>query len=154
MKAIVIYFSNYGCTQAYAEKIATETGGKSLSVQEAKKLDFSEYDTVIFGSCVMAGRIAPKIAKFITKNWSKLQGKKLAVYTTSDSMSQDGTAVKAWEASVDEAIRKNFSYHNFGGRKNVEEARGLHKLVFNMMKAESTDHMDLSKTTELVSAIS
>lgn len=57
MKTIVIYNSQTGFTKRYAEWISEEAGAELLALSDAKNKDFSEYETIIFGSWACAGGI-------------------------------------------------------------------------------------------------
>ncbi|MDD5795677.1 MAG: flavodoxin domain-containing protein [Oscillospiraceae bacterium] len=57
MKAIVIYNSKTGFTKKYAKWIAEALQCQSISIRE-KLPDLSEYDRIVFGSNVKAGKIA------------------------------------------------------------------------------------------------
>lgn len=60
MKAIVIYNSKTGFTEKYAKWIAEALQCQSISIRE-KLPDLSEYDRIIFGSNVKAGKIGSLI---------------------------------------------------------------------------------------------
>ena len=57
MKTAIIYVSQTGFTKQYAEWLSEETNGECMTIAEAEKRDFSEYDTVVFGGWCMAGTI-------------------------------------------------------------------------------------------------
>lgn len=78
MKTIVIYNSQTGFTKRYAEWIAEETGAELLALADAKNQDFSEYETIVFGSWACAGGIN-KIGWF-KKNIRKWADKNLIAF--------------------------------------------------------------------------
>ena len=80
MRAIVVYKSKYGSTKAYAEWIAEELGCDVVDAKNVKVDDLIHYDTIVYGGGLYAEVINGVI--LITKNFDKLSGKKIAVYTT------------------------------------------------------------------------
>ena len=57
MKRIIIYESGTGFTAQYAAWIAEELQCESVALKNAKKINFSEYDQVIFGGWMCAGKV-------------------------------------------------------------------------------------------------
>ena len=80
MNAIVIYKSKYGSTKAYAEWIAEALSCDVVEHKAIKPDDLTNYDTIIYGGGLYAEVIAG--VTLITKNMEKLQGKKIAIFTT------------------------------------------------------------------------
>ena len=80
MNPIVIYKSKYGATRTYAEWIANELGCAAVDAKFVKADALKEYDTIVYGGGLYAEVIAG--VTLITKNLSKLEGKKIAVFTT------------------------------------------------------------------------
>jgi flavodoxin len=107
MRTLVAYHSRTGNTRFVAEKIAEQLGAETCEVVDKKKrtgrLGFltsgyaatrkkltdievskpiDNYDLIIIGSPVWAGKITPAIRTFITKN--DFSGKQLACFVTLD----------------------------------------------------------------------
>ena len=81
MKVLVIYSSKTGFTKRYAERIADDTNAMLLPVKEAKsKSDefFNEYDAIIYGGWIMAGRVDG--ADWFFEKAKKLNNKKLVLF--------------------------------------------------------------------------
>lgn len=78
MNTIVIYNSQTGFTKRYALWLAEETGAECVEYKDAKKMDLSGFDSIVFGGWAMAGSITK--VKWFTKNKAKWQGKKLATF--------------------------------------------------------------------------
>lgn len=83
MKTIVIYRSQTGFTQRYAQWIAEEVNGACVTVAEAKKLDLSGYDAIVFGGWACAGGISK--LDWFQKQLPALKSKKLAVFCVGGS---------------------------------------------------------------------
>jgi menaquinone-dependent protoporphyrinogen IX oxidase len=56
-KALVLYFSKYGSTKKYAEWIASELNGDIYNIKKFNQNSLKEYDTIILGSGLYAGKI-------------------------------------------------------------------------------------------------
>lgn len=78
MKTAVIYHSQTGFTRRYAQWIAEAAGADCFSLSQAKGVDFSPYEAVVYGSWARAGRIS-KLGWFKRRRrgWT---GKRLAVF--------------------------------------------------------------------------
>lgn len=57
MNAIILYYSKTGFTKRYAQWISEALSCECVSFEQRGRVDFSKYDTVIFGSCVQAGKV-------------------------------------------------------------------------------------------------
>ena len=53
MKTVVIYKSRYGYTEKYAKWLSEKLNADLFEAAEIRSLDFSEYDTVIYGGGCM-----------------------------------------------------------------------------------------------------
>lgn len=74
----VVYKSKYGSTKQYAQWISEELDADIFSVEEAGKVSFSRYDTIIFGGCINAGGI--KGIEFLKKNIKAFSGKRILTF--------------------------------------------------------------------------
>lgn len=57
MNAIILYYSKTGFTKRYAQWISEALSCECVSFEQRGRVDFSKYDTVIFGSWVQAGKV-------------------------------------------------------------------------------------------------
>ncbi|MBR5614711.1 MAG: flavodoxin [Clostridia bacterium] len=134
MNAIVIYKSRYGSTKAYAEWIAEALQCKAVEAKTVRAEDLSEYDAIVYGGGLYAEVING--VSLITKNLDKLEGKKLAVYTTGI------TPLDCREYYEGEVVEKNFKQgmldkiklFNFLGRMVVAELSFPHKAAIKALK--------------------
>jgi len=56
-KVVVIYKSNTGFTRKYSEWISDALGCTAISLSEANSLKLNQYDIIIFGGGMHAGKI-------------------------------------------------------------------------------------------------
>ena len=57
VKSLIVYFSKYGTTKEYAEWIAQELNGDIYSINNFKENTLNNYDTIIIGSGLYAGKV-------------------------------------------------------------------------------------------------
>ena len=134
MSTIVIYKSKYGSTKQYAEWIAEELSCEVKEAKSVKSDDLTNYDTIIYGGGLYAEIIAG--VSLITKNFEKLKGKKLIVYTTGI------TPPEVREYYDHEVLDKNFKpemleyikIFNFLGRMVLSELSIPHRTAIKTLK--------------------
>lgn len=99
MKTIVIYKTRTGSTKKYAEWIRDELQCEIADYEEMNKLDLNNYQLVIYGSRIHAGKIdsLEKVKKLVeNKNCN------LVVFAT-------GATPSAATETIEEIMRNNFS---------------------------------------------
>ncbi|MGM9975184.1 MAG: flavodoxin family protein [Clostridiaceae bacterium] len=99
MKIIVIYRSKTGFTKTYADMIAEELKCKAIDINYLASTELKEYDTVIFGGRLSAGRIDGLIkAKELSKNSNV---KNFIVFTTGATPNTVVDVIeKAWQTNL------------------------------------------------------
>lgn len=83
MKTAIIYSSKHGATEKIAQYIASELKPlptELINIKVVKNIDLSNYDRVIMGSSVYAGRINHKLSVLIKNNLLTLLEKKIALF--------------------------------------------------------------------------
>ncbi len=135
MNAIVVYKSKYGSTKTYAEWIGEELGCDVVDAKNIKADDLLKYDTIVYGGGLYAEVINGVI--LITKNFDKLAGKKIAVYTTGI------TPLDCREYYDKMVIEKNFKdknvldnikVFNFLGKMKLDELSLVHRTSLKTLK--------------------
>lgn len=107
MKTIVIYNSQTGFTKRYAQWIAEEAKAQCVELKEAKKMDLSGFDNIVYGGWAMAGSVTK--VKWLIKNKAKWQGKKLAAFCVGASPVEN--------PEIDEFLKKTSAQEDFKGIK-------------------------------------
>ena len=134
MSAIVIYKSKYGATKSYALWIAEMLGCDAVDAKTVTADDLTAYDVIIYGGGLYAEVIGG--INLITKNFEKLSGKKIVVYTTGL------TPVDCREYYDKLVIEKNFKpymlkkirVYNFPGKMIIDELSFVHKTALKTLK--------------------
>ena len=80
MRTLVLYKSNTGCTKEYAEKIAKafQTEAVPLKKGKFKKINFEDYDTIVFGGWILGSQIQG-IDDFLGR-WDEMSEKNVIVF--------------------------------------------------------------------------
>ena len=78
MSNIVVYESKYGSTEKYAKWIAEELNCKVSKLSEINLDELNNYDNIIFGGWINAGKLEG--FKIIKKHKEKLKDKNFIVY--------------------------------------------------------------------------
>ena len=134
MSTIVVYKSKYGSTKTYAEWIAEELNCEAVDAKNIKIEDLEKYDTIIYGGGLYAEVIAG--ATLINRNLDKLEGKKIAVYSTGI------TPLKYHEYYDKLVIEKNFKpemlekikVFNLMGKMIIDELSTVHRTALKTLK--------------------
>lgn len=134
MNAVVIYRTKYGSTKTYAEWISEELGCPMFEYKDISADDLLKYDTIIYGGGLYAEVI--RGVHIITKNLAKLEGKKIAVYSTGI------TPLDCKEYYDKYVIEKNFKpemldkikVFNFMGKMKTDELTLVDKAALKTLK--------------------
>lgn len=99
MKTIVIYNSQTGFTKRYAQWIAEAVGAEYMELEAARRCNYDDYDTIVFGSWACAGGISK--LKWFKSHMDSWRDKKLIVYCVGGSPAEN--------PEIAHALRSNFS---------------------------------------------
>lgn len=97
MKILLIYKSKTGFTKRYAEWICEEINCRLENISNIKNIDFSNYDLIIYGSRIHAGRIdgLDKIRKLNLD-------KKLIIFVTGATPKETNSIIEVWNSNLTE----------------------------------------------------
>jgi len=130
MKKIVVYNSKTGFTQKYGEWIAQEIGCEAVPYKKEMK-EISEYDIVIYGGGIMAGKVNG-LDSFKSKIKSDAQ--KLIVFATgaTDFRAMDVIA-QMKNSNLTEKEQKSTPFFYFEGGINYDSMSVGSKLITKML---------------------
>lgn len=82
MKTLIIYESRFGTVKKAVDFIAVKLPGQPeiMTSKEAAKADLADFDTVIIGGSIMAGKVQKDLSAFITSRLSELLTKKVGLF--------------------------------------------------------------------------
>jgi len=140
-KTAVIYSSKYGHTKKYAEWIAQDLSADIFDLKSFDKKLLSNYETLVFGSGLYAGRIA--FADILAKNIEQIKDKKIVLFTvgTGDVSNEKNTdyVKKQFFAKFPEEFMKNTKLFCLRGGVDYENLSFIHRKMMDMV------HFVLSK---------
>ncbi len=151
MNAIVIYKTKYGSTGVYANWIAEALGCEAVEAKSITAEELCKYDVIVYGGGLYAEIING--VSLITKNLPKLEGKKIAVFTTGI------TPINCREYYDDYVIPKNFKtpealerikVFNFPGKMVLSELSLVHRTALKTLKKIMQGKENPSKMEKLL----
>lgn len=130
MKTIVVYKSKYGYTKRYAEWIAEELGCEIK--ENAAFADISDYDMIICGGGCYAGTING--SKLITKNLSRLSGKKLILFAVGSNSGAEKDIIPFWNKNLTAEQQRVIAHFYLRGGFDYSRLSSADKLLMNMLR--------------------
>ncbi len=130
MKTLIIYASQHGCAQKCAEQIQKEIDGsfEVVNFKKSDRMNLAEFDTVIIGGSIHAGKIQKKVRKFCQTNLAKLKKKNLGLFIC--CMEEGEKAEQQFrDAFPEELIHSAKATGIFGGEFNFEKMNFFEKTI-------------------------
>ncbi len=81
MKLFLCYHSRYSSTKQYTEWLHEKVGGDLATIKDLSQYNPAEYDILVFGGYVHAGKIT--IRSIVQRNWPDVKHKQVIVFSTS-----------------------------------------------------------------------
>lgn len=135
-KTVVIYGSKYGSTRRYAHWIAEELSCPLFNIKEFHPQDLSNYGTIICGGGLYAGSVNG--VKLIAKNWDRLSGKKVILFTCGLADPDDPSNVSnirtALEKSLSAEILSHIHLFHLQGSLDYSRLNLTHKIMMAMLR--------------------
>jgi len=135
-KTLIVYFSKYGTTREYAEWIAKELNGDIYSINKFNENILNNYDTIIIGSGLYAGKV--KGVDLLVKNYETLKNKKLIIFTCgladySKSENMDSIFGRLKKEFPEKIIEEIKIFYLRGGI-NYKKLNLKHKIMMSLLK--------------------
>ena len=135
-KVLIIYFSPYGTTKEYAEWIAEALNGDIYSINNLNQSILKNYDIIIFGSGLYAGKING--IDIILKNYETLKNKKLIIFTCGladySKIEHINAIYNRLKNELSEKIIENIKIFYLRGGINYKKLTLKHKIMMWVMK--------------------
>lgn len=134
MNAIVVYKTKYGSTKTYAEWIAEELECEAVDAKDVRAEDLEKYDAIVYGGGLYAEVING--VSLITKNLDKLDGKKIAVYSTGITPLdiRDYYDRLVLEKNFKPFMLDKIKVFNFLGKMVIDELSLVHRTALKTLK--------------------
>lgn len=131
-KIAVIYKSKYGSTKRYAGWIALKLNGDLYEVSDIRDKDLLEYNTIIYGGPLYAGKI--KGLNFIKKNYENIKDKEIIIFMVGINSPNEDYIETTLNNNISEDIRNNVKTFYFRGSMNYNELRFTDKILMKGLK--------------------
>ena len=135
-KVLVMYFSKYGSTKKYAEWIASELNGDVYNIKNIKQNILENYETIILGSGLYAGKIEG--INIIINNYETIKDKKLIIFTCGladyNKTENINNISKRLEKIIPVNIRENIKIYYLRGGMNYKKLNLRHKIMIGFLK--------------------
>jgi menaquinone-dependent protoporphyrinogen oxidase len=124
MKLLISYATKYGCTEKCANILSKllEGNDSTISVVDLNsqnKITLNDYDTVIIGGSIMAGKINSTVKKFCGNNLSELLKKKIGLFICAGSV--EGAQKELADNFPQELLNIAVAKGHFGYEFNLEK---------------------------------
>jgi menaquinone-dependent protoporphyrinogen oxidase len=154
MKTLIVYASKHGCAKKAAEKLgeAFDDGAEVNDIRSITKIDIADFDRIIIGGSIHAGRIQKDVRNFIQNNLAQLLEKQIGLYIC--CMEEGERADKEFtnvfpKQLIDHAVARGF----FGGEFNFEKMNFIERFIVKKI-AKVTESVSNFKEDNIIDFIS
>lgn len=130
MKTLIAYCSSHGCAEKSANELKNHLG-ENVELCNLKKdvaPELEEFDRVIIGGSIHAGRIQKKVKDFCKKNLQILRDKEIGLFIC--CMEEGEEAHRELEMSYPKELLENAkACAYFGGEFNFQKMNFLEKMI-------------------------
>lgn len=146
MKTLIVYASKHGCAKKAAGKIALEFGVNTevMDVRNITRIDLEDFDRIIIGGSIHAGRIQKQIRTFTRRHLDLLLQKQIGLYIC--HMEQGDRAMKELTDNfpvqlLDHAAARGL----FGGEFVFEKMNFLEKFIIKKVAKVSASESNINQ---------
>lgn len=131
MKILIVYASQHGTTEKVSELLAESFEGhvvNTFNIGREPLPRLHDYDTILIGGSIHAGRIQGKIKKFYTQNMDILLTKKIGLFLC--CMEKDKKAWDEFDVVYPEELKKHAVAHGcLGGEFLFDKMNFFEKFI-------------------------
>lgn len=152
MKTAIIYTSKHGTTEKVAGMINDFASGSTelINLKKVKDIDLEQFEKVIIGGSIHAGKVQNRIAKFCEKHNAELMKKKLGFFL---SCMEEDKAQEQFNNAYPEPLRKHAMSNKItGGEILLDRMNFLERYMVKKVgkMTESVSKIKEDKIRELV----
>ncbi|WP_195267786.1 flavodoxin domain-containing protein [Eubacterium sp. 1001713B170207_170306_E7] len=130
-KIAIIYGSEYGSTEAYAQWLAQDLGGQAVSIKKIKSESLMDKDILIFGGGLYASGI--KGLKDFKKKSGASQNKEIIIFTVGLADPKHTNYDKILSENFTGEERKQFKFFHLRGAIDYDKLSLPHRAMMAMM---------------------
>ncbi len=148
MKTAIIYTSKYGMTEKLASILRKHREGANLIHINDFKIDINEYDEIILGTPIYAGRINKRIKKLLNNNETTLLSKPLKVFLCGMATENEDQVIKE---NFSDSIIEHAKIKYIGGAYQFKKMNFLFKfIVKKIAKSDQDQEVILQKNIDFL----
>ncbi|MBD3287276.1 flavodoxin [candidate division KSB1 bacterium] len=156
MKTAIIYATRHGCTENCANQLKEgfQNSCDMINIKKIKKVSLADYETVVIGGSIHAGRVQSKIKKFCEDNLNALMQKRLGLFLC--CMEQGDKAEAQFSGAFPAELRNHaIATEIFGGEFNFEKMNPLERVIIRKVAdiEISVSNIDQQKIKEFVNVM-
>jgi len=82
MKTLILYATRHGCAEKCAAKLDAALQGEATTknFKDAGRIDLADYETVVIGGSIHAGKVQKVVKDYCAKNLEVLKNKRLGLF--------------------------------------------------------------------------
>ena len=140
MKTLVLYQSKTGNTEKYAQDIAKRVAADIFPLKRFKTKKLADYDTIVFGGWVKAGKIQG-IDEFLS-NWNLMKDKDVIIFSVGMSMTSKETRAQMIDTNV--LYDYHMRYYQFRGSFDFNKLGPIEKFLMKKAVGQIASNPDLN----------
>jgi menaquinone-dependent protoporphyrinogen oxidase len=144
VKTLVIYASKHGSAEKCAAKLSERLSEETYlcNLKDGKIPELLQYERIIIGGSIYAGRIQREVSEFCINNINELMGKKLGFYICCMNKGASETQLK--DAFPQELFNNAIAKESFGGEFKFRDMNFMEKTITKMIsKVLAKDNPDI-----------
>lgn len=146
MKILIVFATKHGCTEKCVNTLKDKLTGEidTVNLKNSSQINVSNYETVIIGGSIHAGKIQKEVRKFCQNYLSILIDKRIGLFMC--CMEEGEKAANQFnEAFPDELIQHASVTGIFGGEFNFEKMNFIERYIVKKIAKIDTS---ISKISE------
>ncbi|MCY6957231.1 flavodoxin domain-containing protein [Clostridium brassicae] len=148
MNNLIIYATKYGCTEKCAEILSEKLMGKvdlcNLKVEKVPEL--LQYDKIIIGGSIYAGKIQKEVSEFCLKNICMLKDRKVGFFICG-MLKGDKAKMQINDCFPQELLINAVVTESFGGEFRFDKMNFMERFIIKMIskKDKSIPRLNINK---------
>lgn len=150
MKVLIAYAGKTGTTEKCAKILKVLVDDSTLCDLTKERPDLDDYNCIVVGGSIRMGMLHKDAKRFIERNKEALKKKKCAFFICNCFKNQ---TQEYFENNIPFELReKALALSSFGGEINMDEYRGLDKVVMKAMEnqLDENDAIHASTSSEAI----
>jgi len=143
MKTLIVFASKHGATEMAAKKLADKIDGSVdfINLKKSQPESLQEYERIIFGTSIYAGKVHKELLAYISENKEKLLDKEYAFFVCCGFEAKAETYLR--ENFSDELIDKALFVKYFGQETVLGKMKFVERTIFKKVAKVSEDIHDI-----------